>query len=143
MRFTKGINQDVDPSAQPEGTYRDLINGVLNDKTGSIVKDRPTQEITDLQAGEVEVKGSVTISEQDRVILFIYSNSSNNSRILNVNLNSNSVSSILTDDPQDQRLQGSLDFDQADYVDASYSINNNGELIIYWTDGVNPPRFLM
>lgn len=141
MRFTKGINQDVDPSAQPEGTYRDLMNGVLNDKTGSIVKDRPTQEVTDLQVGDTDVKGSITIPEQDRAILFVYANSQGNSKILNIDLENNSVISILTDDPQNQRLQGTLDFDQADYVDASYSINNNGELIIYWTDGVNPPRF--
>jgi len=135
MRFTKGINQDVDPSAQPEGTYRDLVNGILNDKTGSIVKDRPTQSKSSFS----NIEGTLTVPERN--VIYVFEHGNGISSIAEYDYINDTTSSILSDTLNISN--GSLDFGNSNitYLDASYSINNNDELILYWTDGVHPPRF--
>lgn len=129
-KFTKGLNKDVDPVSQPEGTYRDLTGGVLNKELGTITNEKGTQVLTNSINGEI--LGTVYISEQN-VVVFGYDSSNSASYIKSVNLNTGDITSYNVDSV--------LDFSNSDYVDATYSINNQGDTILYWTDGVNQPSF--
>ncbi|WP_292487540.1 hypothetical protein, partial [Methanohalobium sp.] len=131
MRFNKGLNKDVDPSAQPEGTYRHLQNGVLNDVTGAIATENYK---TNKLSGFSDVIGTITVPERDSIYLFAIDNG--DGIIREYNYTTNTDTTILSDG----NFNGSL-FSNANYIDGEYSIDNEGHLILYWTDGVNPPRF--
>lgn len=128
MKFTKGLNRDVDPSNQPEGTYRDLKNAVVNEELGSIQVDDGT---TEQLSSSKNIIDTLYINE-NTTLLFV--DDSGTSEIISVDLNNGTINGTV--------LQRSdLNFDQASYFDATHTVNNRGEIIVYWTDGVNPPRF--
>ena len=44
MKYLKGINRDVGPTSQPEGTYRYANNAVLKKDYGAIANESGTNE---------------------------------------------------------------------------------------------------
>mgnify|MGYP006896947367 CR=1 FL=1 len=112
-RFPKGLNKDVDPSAQPEGTYRHLENGVMNDVTGAITTEQSRRL---LQAGFDNVIGTLTVPQRDSI--FLFGTDSGSSYIDQENYSSAATTTILEDSGIST---GSLRFDLADFVDVEYS----------------------
>lgn len=122
MRFTKGINRDVAPSAQPEGTYRNLTNGIVTDDQGTIQIEDGTEVVETLSGSIV---GDIILSD-NRLVLFISNGSTDEIRLFD----GTSTSLVVTDDFQFDNVVG------------THTVNDSGDTIIYWTDGVNPPRFI-
>ena len=145
-RFNKGLNKDVDPSIQPEGTYRHMVNGIFSENLG-VIEEENTTSILNQTGRNIDVIGYLTISEKDYVILFEVNIDNNIATIRKVNLSTGQFSIILRDkgnttfSPQ-ITVNGDLNFQQNGYIDATYSVDTDGDVILYWTDGVNPPRFL-
>jgi len=137
MKLIKGLNKDASKRSQPEGTYRDARNAVVNEELGALKRERGLKEKLDL--GDFSIYGYVLLDEGD-YILFLR-DSGNVSEI--VRWDGSTLTTIASDDIN--RTEGS-DFssplDLRNPVQATYRSLANGDDVIYWTDGVNPPRFL-
>lgn len=120
MRFIKGLHRDNHPSSQPESTYRDLRNGVLDEERGAVRNEKGASQAASIGS---EIKGFVNISGEE--IVFFTS-----SDIILFNSNTDSTTTILSDANLDIRRP----------IDGEWRILNNGDRVVYWTDNVNPPR---
>jgi len=121
MKFTKGLNKDVDPTAQPEGTYRELINGIVKDDMGTIQLEDGTTNKNTLSGNII---GDIILSN-NQIVLFTDDN-----KIL------------LFDDSSLSTIVDDISLNLSTTVVGTHTVDNNEDTIIYFTDGTNPPRFL-
>ena len=130
MKRLQGIHTDSQPIDQPKGTYRDAKNILLTKKLGSISTEEGTesdQDATGIPSG-YEILGD-TLVHDGRHIIFITDGTDSEVGIFD----GDSYSDILDD--QD------LNFQSDSNIDATTTVDNNGDVIVYWTDNINPPRF--
>ncbi len=66
-QFTGGMNKDMSPAKQPEGTYRDALNANISDTMGSVVNESGVFKFTSVD--NFEVIGKVLIDD-DSIVLF-------------------------------------------------------------------------
>ena len=125
MKFLKGINRDVQPIDQPEHTYRDGKNIILSKKLGAIVNEKGT---INHQAVGMDV--IFTLPAEEKTILF--GKNGNLSEIKVYNTDTNVVTTIISNEE--------LDFEGP--LQAVYERDYKGDLLVYWTDNKNPPRFI-
>ena len=143
-KFGKGLNRDSGPIDQPEGTWRYCKNAILKREIGGISNEGGTEVFIESPTGvEYLLLGKIPVGVE-RTILFSCSTAypvrsqigiiENNvyTELLNIN-----VSAYL---PQYKNL--SLGFERFHNITGTYKYNSQGELIIYWVDGKNPPRTL-
>jgi len=130
MRFTKGLNRDVHPTNQKEGTYRNLENGVLTDEYGIIQVEDGTNKVNNFI--DRDTIDTLYIDETT-LIAFVWNTNFSQSQLIKIDLTTGTTVLIFS--------RSDLGFNNATYFDSTYTINNSEETIIYWTDGVNPPRF--
>jgi len=71
MRFAGGINQDQHESRQPEGTYRDARNVILDDERGALKTEAGTIDIVGITTNYAVV-GSTLMSDGRTAILSRY-----------------------------------------------------------------------
>jgi len=118
MRFTKGLNKDIDPSAQLESTYRDMTNGIINESVGAVEPENTNDFLTFYDFNQII--GTLTISERDKLIVFTYDSSlvPPISEVLEVDLTNENVSTIVDDSNIDSDTFG---FENAEYIDATYN----------------------
>lgn len=69
MKFFKGLHIDNHPADQPEGTYRDARNIVINEQRGAVANE-PGNESTSLFPFGYLPIGRVTLPD-DRVVVFL------------------------------------------------------------------------
>ena len=126
MRFTKGLNKDSHPSNQPEGTYRDATNLIINKELGILTREDGTKDIPELEFSGYNIIDTLSLSTEDEFILFC-----DDDVIRLLDLSIPSIEDIVD-----------TDFNFGDYIDATFTSNNEGERIIYFVDGINQPRFV-
>ena len=102
MKFFKGLHRDHHPADQPEGTYRDARNIVLNEQRGAVSNEEGNKFTSSLPAG-YHVIGKVNIPD-GRIILFS-ANSAGGSEIGELN-SGGGYRTLLND----SRLNFNLDF---------------------------------
>lgn len=136
MKPIKGLNKDASKRSQPEGTYRDAHNAVVNEELGALRREKGLQEKLDL--GGFSIYGHILLDEGDFILFLRNGNVSEISR-----WDGSTLTNIVSDDIN---RTGGSDFstplDLREPVEATYRSLANGDDVIYWTDGVNPPRFL-
>jgi len=71
MRFQNGIHQDQHESRQPEGTYRDAYNMILDDERGALRNEQGTSQITSISTN-YKIVGSTMLSDGRTVLLSRY-----------------------------------------------------------------------
>ena len=135
MPFDKGLNKDTHPRLQPEGSWRHMNNGVINRQTGRIENEQGTLTVDVLPSGYYPI-GSILLDDGG-VVLFLV-NSADDSRI--VLFKDGNVTDLVADLswPNDEMLA----FPRNGRIEGTFRINAELDHIIYWTDNVNPPRFL-
>ena len=69
MKFFKGLHRDNHPADQPEGTYRDARNIVLNEQRGAVSNEEGNEFTSSLPAGYHPI-GKVNVPD-GRIVLFL------------------------------------------------------------------------
>jgi hypothetical protein len=134
MQFLKGMATDTVPEVQPPGTYRYLLNGILTEELGAIVSEKGNAHLLNLSTNQIFIIGTLwTIGEE----VFVFCILDNKSKILKVNLYEKTVVVLLEDSEDIQ-----LNFNINNSIQSTYTVQVYGEKVIYFTDGVNPPRYL-
>ena len=135
-RFLKGLFKDTAPIDQPEGTWRYANNIIINDKKGSISNEGGNQSVGSFNIGSVII-GIIEVSD-DRVVIF-YINTAGNSEI---GIWENGIFTILYAPVSSFGDKVDLKFNRNYPIEGTFNINPKGELLVYWTDDLNPPRVL-
>jgi len=136
MQFLKGMAVDTVPEVQPSGTYRYLLNGILSDKYGAIVSEKGTDtHIETLSSGSLDVISTLwTLGDE----VFLFCINSGVSKILKVDLIHKTIDTVIEDNTTEKNIV--LNFNTKHKIQAAYTRNIYGEKVLYFTDGVNPPR---
>jgi hypothetical protein len=132
----KGLYRDCEPIDQPPDTYRYANNALLSEQVGSIMSDYGLTEldVTAELGTDFTILGHVSINK-GRVVIFSVNTNGTGSKISVINPDS----SI---DVKIQNYQLELNFSPNSEIDATYKINKDLEAVVYFTDGINPPRFV-
>jgi len=132
----KGLYRDCNPIDQPPDTYRYANNALLTEQVGAIMSDYGLTQI-DLseKLGNQFIIIGYTLINNGRVVLFSVNQDETESKISI--LNTDSTLKKVSDNPE-----LNLNFKPNSSIDSTYRINKKGEAIVYWTDGINPPKFI-
>lgn len=127
MKFIQGINQDVQPIDQPENTYRSATNMLLSKKLGTIANERGTEEIVP----NIDMDVLCVLPVENKAVLF-GKDGANNSIIKLFDSESETIDQIISNE----------DLDFGNELQAVYERDYKGDLLVYWVDEKNPPRFI-
>ena len=136
----KGISKDTSPQLQPDGTYRFALNAMnLNEEgnQGFVTNEEGNYFCFDLGGFTASLPWRVIgfiYTSDDVVILFLATDTSEASRIIELNTKTCDQKIFLTSE--------CLDFQLSNPIQATYRIRNGCERNIYFTDDFNPPRQL-
>ena len=131
MKPIKGIVTDVEPFEQPDGSYRYAKNVLINHKLGSITNEKGTSVVANTFGDDTIIIGQLHYNQH---IIYLFVKDDTTSKIIKFDSSINSFTTV---------INSSLLAFNSDYpIIAQFTINPLGETIIYWTDGLNPPRFL-
>ncbi len=142
-KFVKGLNKDSGQVDQPEGSYRYAKNILSNETAGAISNEPGTSKVNTrrLAAGERAIG---TIETTTDLIVIFAVDTNGNSSIYLYNSNSDTIATLLNTAPgavfngNDFDLKFNLSYP----IEGTYKIDPDGNLIVYWTDNLNPPRSL-
>ncbi len=134
--LSKGLNKDVSPETQPDGTYRWALNAVAESEEGNI--GFLTNEEGNYICGQVDpewtIIGHVYIGEDEAIIFQAPKDTSLASsqyqwgRISRIKADCSIVNVITTN---------CLNFNVAHQIQATFRIRKGCEITIYWTDDYN------
>ena len=152
-RFLKGLFKDTGHIDQPNGTWRHARNMLLNDTEGAVSNEGGTEFKSNLgtsyATGAINDKviGAIEVTE-DRAILFVVDvvtvyappgtaprseigifENDTYTPIFNPNLLGGSG-----------QLTNDLNFRESHPINGTFKIDPKGDLIVYFTDDLNPPR---
>jgi len=139
-RFIKGLFKDTAHIDQPEGSWRYAKNAITNNKKGSISNEGGNEIAGHLGnnpttgAQNDKVIGKIEV-DNNRVILFVKDvvNTPGRSEI---GIWENNVYTILFN----PNLSTDLNFQETNPIEGTFKIDSKGDLVIYFTDDLNPPR---
>lgn len=127
MKHAGGLHTDSDPIDQPEGTLSDALNVVGGRTPGSLESDKGTTPVWQIPSGYSYV-GEIPISAGRKVVLV---NSVSATRIyIHDGESSFTLAHTFPQTVVSHPMQGVS------------RVNNRSEDVLYWTDGVNPPRWV-
>ena len=144
-RYIKGLFKDTAHIDQPAGTWRYAKNMVLNEKTGSISNEGGTELAGHLgtapQTGAQNDKviGKIEVNN-DRTILFIKDVMQPVTPRSEIGIWENDVYTILFNPSPGQFPEHDLNFQEDNPISGTFKVDSKGDLIVYWTDDLNPPR---
>ena len=152
-RFIKGLFKDTSHLDQPEGSWRFARNAIINDTDGAISNEGGTKLDGHLGSSRVtgdqnqKVIGKIEVNK-DRVVLFV----------LDVITGTGGFPGI----PRSEigiwekgkytrlfspslvapygKLSNDLNFKETNPIEGTFKIDSKGDLVVYWTDDLNPPR---
>lgn len=142
-RFIKGLFKDTGNIDQPEGSWRHAKNMIINDKKGSISNEGGNETFghlgTDITFGNQNDKviGKIEVND-DKVILFI-------TDVVSVTPSSeigiweNGTYTPIFN-PNIANPDHDLNFRESNPIEGTFKIDSKGDLVLYWTDDLNPPR---
>lgn len=126
MKRLKGLFTDCHPRDQPEGTYRDARNTVINNKLGSHTNEKGTTSLFTVPATNIII-GSIAV--KDKTVLFSYSQVGSDEIGI---WDGNNYTQFIT--------SNALNFSNNSYVTGEFTQNKYGETVIIFVDGTNPIR---
>lgn len=144
QRLYKGLNTDVNPVDQPDGTYRFVLNGINESREGTIAfltteegnevykSLRFTNSITSVTY-TVIITGSIYIDDNEHILFGVTED--NASACIIMLTGSNEISLLISDD--DNSI---LNFKIGNQITGKYRLRNGCEKTIYWVDGINPVK---
>tara|TARA_Y100000593_G_scaffold45959_1_gene87328 strand:+ start:2211 stop:7823 length:5613 start_codon:yes stop_codon:yes gene_type:complete len=140
-RFIKGLFKDTAHIDQPAGSWRYAKNAIINDKKGSISNEGGTNLNAYLQNDNQihlnhKVVGAIEV-EGDRVVLFMKKKIAGFDS--SIGIWEDGLFTTLYD-PDAVNQGHDLNFDLDYPIEGTYKIDSKGDLVVYWTDDLNPPR---
>lgn len=135
----KGLNTDFSPQVQPEGTYRYALNAVNETELGDslfISNEEGNELCTSIPEGFLIV-GKRYVGNGDTV-LFLVNKTLTVSEIGIFN-EQGSYTTYVNDNLS--TTGNKLNFNIANQISCTYRLRRGFERTIYFTDGVNPPRY--
>tara|TARA_R100001594_G_scaffold102334_1_gene137051 strand:+ start:6330 stop:11804 length:5475 start_codon:yes stop_codon:yes gene_type:complete len=141
-KFLKGLFKDTAHIDQPEGTWRYARNTILNEKKGSISNEGGNfaSGTGSIIPPDHRAIGAIEVDD-DRTIIFSRHSDVNDKRS-EIGMFNRGIYTTLFNDwyiVYTAEYPG-LNFQTTHPIEGTYNINSKGELIIYWTDDLNPPR---
>lgn len=135
MKRIKGMNRDVDPIDQPQGTYREALNALLTKRKGAVGSEEGTDSGVDISATYPNhtIIGDTSTYDGRQILFLADSNDGNGNSAIIVYKDG-----VITEVLSDSRLA----FENDSVLETVSVIDNKDNLIVYWTDNINPPRFI-
>ena len=149
-RFIKGLFKDTGHIDQPEGSWRYAKNTIINDKKGSISNEGGTELAGflnfDTSIHAEKIIGAIEVNE-DKVVLFLkdvvtaYAPPATAPRS-EIGIWENGVYTRIFNPNilAPGKLTNDLNFQETHPIEGTFKIDSKGDLIVYWTDDLNPPR---
>lgn len=134
MKFNKGLFTDGDPIDQPANTYRDAQNMLLNKRKGAISSEEGNTLRDSITADYTIIGDSIVYD--DRHVLFLAGKPGTGAEgesEIGV-FDAGTYTTVVN--------ESALNFDPDSVLEAVTLINNKDQVVVYWTDNINPPRFL-
>ena len=140
-RFLKGLFKDMSHIDQPEGTWRYAKNAIINEKKGVISNEGGTELAGDIVSSAgltVKVIGIIEVANDKAIIFFL-----NNQGHSSIGKWEDGVfQTIYAPEIIAHGDKVDLKFNINFPIEGTFNINPKGELLVYWTDDLNPPRVL-
>jgi len=152
-RYVKGLFKDTGHIDQPDGTWRHARNMVLSQIDGSISNEGGTEldgylgsTVTSTGAQNDKVIGAVEVTG-DKTILFITNvvtaYTATTAPRSEIGMWDNGEYHLLFNPAivaPSGDLDNDLNFKEKNPIEGTFKIDPKGDLIVYWTDDLNPPR---
>ena len=143
-RFGKGLFKDTAHIDQPEGSWRHARNMLLNETEGAVSNEGGTKlyghlEGSDPKTGNQDAKviGKIEVNN-DRIILFVLIQVGTNSYESEIGIWEKGIYKIVYHPTVTTTID--LNFKDSFPIEGTFKIDSKGDLVIYWTDDLNPPR---
>ena len=146
-RLIKGLFKDTSHIDQPEGSWRYAKNAIFNDKKGSVSNEGGTSLAGHLGlnpttgAQNDKVIGAIEVND-DKVVLFVTDVVNTTNPRSEVGIWENGVYTVLLNPNVTLNPEHDLNFKEEYPIEGTFKIDAQGNLIVYWTDDLNPPRAL-
>ena len=143
-RFVKGLFKDTGHIDQPEGSWRHARNMVINSTDGAV-----SNEAGNFMRGHLgsdpavgaqndKVIGTIEVSE-DRTIFFV-TDVVNSIPRSEIGIYEDGIYTILFNPSIVLNPQNDLNFKESNPIEGTFKVDSKGDLVVYWTDDLNPPR---
>ena len=137
--FNGGMNTDISPLVQEQGSYRYALNTLeMNDEgeQGFISNEESNLDVTSFPLGYIPI-GKVYIGDGE-ICVFLVNPDENISEIGVFNTKNNTYVTVVND--TNSPVKNKLLFNIKYQIQATYRLRRGCEKIVYWTDNLNPPR---
>lgn len=137
--FNGGMNTDISPLVQEQGSYRYALNTLeMNDEgeQGFISNEESNLDVASFPLGYVPI-GKVYIGDGE-ICVFLVNPDENTSEIGVFNTKNNTYVTVVND--TNSPVKNKLLFNIEYQIQATYRLRRGCEKIVYWTDNLNPPR---
>lgn len=139
MKRIKGLNNQVNPTDQPQGTYRHAKNAVINTDKLAI-----ESELGHTLFSKPDIDGTIVgnvVLDDGRIVIFLDQGKSTGTGSLNSEIGLyNPQTAAYSTVFSDQICIEKLNFKAEQQIEAEYKIDATDTVKIYWTDDYNPPR---
>jgi len=147
-RFLKGLFKDTGHIDQPKGTWRYALNAVFNTLKGAISNEQGVSQAGTLFANRTVI-GSVEVSD-GRVVLFLRTTTQSGSiqsgtgnpalEMSEIGVWEKGVYKSLFSPNHAVYPHLDLAFSTKHLIEGTFKLDSKGDLIVYFTDDLNPPR---
>lgn len=137
--FNGGMNTDISPLVQEQGSYRYALNTLeMNDEgeQGFISNEESNLDVASFPLGYIPI-GKVYIGDGE-ICVFLVNTKENISEIGVFNTKNNTYVTVVND--TNSPVKNKLLFNIEYQIQATYRLRRGCEKIVYWTDNLNPPR---
>lgn len=137
--FNGGMNTDISPLVQEQGSYRYALNTLeMNDEgeQGFISNEESNLDVASFPLGYIPI-GKVYIGDGE-ICVFLVNPDENISEIGVFNTKNNTYVTVVND--TNSPVKNKLLFNIEYQIQATYRLRRGCEKIVYWTDNLNPPR---
>ena len=146
-RFIKGLFKDTAHIDQPEGSWRHARNMILNSTDGAVSNEGGTKLAGKLGPAasvsqKYKVVGAIEVNN-DKVILFladVITGTPGNpgTPLSEIGIWEKDIYTPLYNPTPTTTVD--LNFKEANPIDGTFKIDSKGDIVVYWTDDLNPPR---
>jgi len=135
IRYIKGLFKDTSHIDQPAGTLRYAKNAVVNKTYGAISNEEGNTLMESLPEHSLVI-GTIPLSD-DKIVIFLKLNNpgiSGDTQYWIGIYENNLFVPILK--------HADLYFEESNPIEGTFTTQSDGDVVVYWTDDLNPPRAL-
>jgi len=148
IRYIKGLFKDTSHIDQPAGTIRYAKNAILNRSLGAISNEEGNTLMASLPEYSTVI-GTIPLTDNEIVLFLIVDNPTTTlDRRCEIGIYYNSDYNPLlrldeeNADPTWSPIGRTLNFQISNPIEGEFIEQGDNDLVMYWTDDINPPRTL-